>query len=1403
MFKKMKFCVRNHARYTRVMLSMLVMLMGVWSSVKANDCQSYLPNITLSGSPNICPGETITLSAPGYSSYQWSTGATTSSITVSTAGTYNVVVYNDQGCPGTSLDVIINALIAPVVTVTPTGTISICPGEIATITASGADTYVWSTSATTASIQTGSAGTYRVQGYSTQGCASYSEVVTLTIGGQGLTLGSNGPLCSGSVLVLTVNNIPGATYTWTGPLSYAATGNYVTRSNTNANHAGVYTLTTLLPGCQSNITSTISVVINNSLQSATLSSSSPVCIGSTLELSANLPNTVVGTWAGPNGYSASGLTAQISPASLLNSGRYAATLSIEACPAVVKYINIQVIDSTVTISASSTICQGQAVYFTSRAATGSTYTWSGPNQFSTIAQNPSLSNVQLAAAGDYFVTAQIPGCGARTVSTNLIVGKNFSGITIQTNSPVCIGTDLRLSTTAYPHMTYLWSGPNGFTSNASSDTLLNMSSLMAGNYALIVTSPGCGSSIRNQAVQILNPSLHATVNTPVCEGGVIYLNASGPNNNSLVTWTGPNGYSVIGLNPAIMGVTRMASGIYTVSSTSECGTLSQTVTTMVGHAIRNIVLSHNEPICLGNTIILSSQPALSGEFNVTWSGPRGFISSTQSGTVFNSVPSDRGQYSLTVSTPGCGTITKTISPNFYESSITASVNSPACEGNAIYFSATYVESATYLWVAPDGFTSAVRDLSRSRASTSFAGIYTLTTQVPGCGTIISTVTLSVNQRPVVTPGSNSPVCQGNVLYLDHPVLIGATYLWEGPGGYSSAQRLASRSVVQPSQSGLYSLTVNSVGCGSIQRTILVTIGGNLSGISTSTNSPVCVGNTLSLSATNVPFASFVWSGPAGFAGTGSQVNRFPASLLHNGQYTVIASSPGCGSVTRTIIPDVRALPVPAAGSNTPVCQGNVLFLSAASFSGATYLWQGPNGYTSTFQNPSVSNVGLNSNGSYTVFVSVPGCSAIPGNTSVLIGQNPVGSSATSNSPLCSGSNIQLSVTPLINASYTWTGPLGFTSATLSPTITNAQTVNGGIYTVTIQSLGCVPAVRSTNVVISNPAILNPGSNSPVCAGNVLSLSQGAVSGATYLWHGPNGYSSSSQNPTRSNALQSFSGEYSLTVTTAGCGTQTATALITVSPNVSSTSINSNSPVCEASTLVLTATVYTGVTYAWAGPNGFTANTSTANRALMTTSDAGVYSITITSPGCTSFSGTRNVSVTATSTVNASVTTPLCVGNAAYFTGSGPGGTTYQWNGPNAFASSAQNPSISNVQLNRTGEYTLTATVPGCAPIIRTTFLQVNSCRQGLFDDNNEATDVMLSGALEIYPNPFDHQLHWVSSNKTNTEYRLLDIQGKILMQGSFDANSKGILNTESLPSGVYVLHMNTDGAAKVAKLVKQ
>jgi hypothetical protein len=61
-----------------------------------------------------------------------------------------------------------------------------------------------------------------------------------------------------------------------------------------------------------------------------------------------------------------------------------------------------------------------------------------------------------------------------------------------------------------------------------------------------------------------------------------------------------------------------------------------------------------------------------------------------------------------------------------------------------------------------------------------------------------------------------------------------------------------------------------------------------------------------------------------------------------------------------------------AGSNAPVCAGSSLNLTATTVSGATYAWTGPNGFSSSLQNPSISYTSAYA-GTYTLQVTIPGC----------------------------------------------------------------------------------------------------------------------------------------------------------------------------------------------------------------------------------------------------------------------------------------------------------------------------------------------------------------------------------------------------------------------------------------------
>jgi PKD-like domain len=79
-----------------------------------------LPFASMSISPGFttfCSGNSVTLTSTTGSSYMWSTGATTQSITVSTAGNYTVTVSNANGCSATSTPTTITVNALPSVTI--------------------------------------------------------------------------------------------------------------------------------------------------------------------------------------------------------------------------------------------------------------------------------------------------------------------------------------------------------------------------------------------------------------------------------------------------------------------------------------------------------------------------------------------------------------------------------------------------------------------------------------------------------------------------------------------------------------------------------------------------------------------------------------------------------------------------------------------------------------------------------------------------------------------------------------------------------------------------------------------------------------------------------------------------------------------------------------------------------------------------------------------------------------------------------------------------------------------------------------------------------------------------------------------------------------------------------------
>src|SRR5690606_2175855 len=93
---------------------------------------------------------------------------------------------------------------------------------------------------------------------------------------------------------------------------------------------------------------------------------------------------------------------------------------------------------------------------------------------------------------------------------------------------------------------------------------------------------------------------------------------------------------------------------------------------------------------------------------------------------------------------------------------------------------------------------------------------------------------------------------------------------------------------------------------------------------------------------------------------------------------------GC---TADALATVSVVPIPTApeaGSNSPIFAGDTLFLTANSVPGATYSWTGPEGLTSSAQNPVITNTNPLLSGDYTVFVTENGCVSESTTVSVLV-----------------------------------------------------------------------------------------------------------------------------------------------------------------------------------------------------------------------------------------------------------------------------------------------------------------------------------------------------------------------------------------------------------------------------------
>jgi hypothetical protein len=155
------------------------------------------------------------------------------------------------------------------------------------------------------------------------------------------------------------------------------------------------------------------------------------------------------------------------------------------------------------------------------------------------------------------------------------------------------------------------------------------------------------------------------------------------------------------------------------------------------------------------------------------------------------------------------------------------------------------------------------------------------------------------------------------------------------------------------------------------------------------------------------------------------------------------------------------------------------------------------------------------------------------------------------------------------------------------------------------------SISNTSAITVNPSpIFVTSSNSPICSGNTVNLSSTSLAGSTYSWTGPNGFSSSSQNPSLTSSTVAMSGSYSLMVTSNGCSTTNAlTVVVNATPPT---------PIISSNGMTLTSSSPNGNQWVYNGVNIAGANSTT-----YVATQNGTYTVVITQDGCTATSAPFN------------------------------------------------------------------------------------------------------------------------------------------------------------------------------------
>ncbi|HEY1032561.1 MAG TPA: SBBP repeat-containing protein, partial [Flavipsychrobacter sp.] len=566
------------------------------------------------------------------------------------------------------------------------------------------------------------------------------------------------------------------------------------------------------------------------------------------------------------------------------------------------------------------------------------------------------------------------------------------------------------------------------------------------------------------------------------------------------------------------------------------------------------------------------------------------------------------------------------------------------------------------------------------------------------------------------------------------------------------------------------------------------------------HAPLCSGDSLKLYANSPsPGIQWQWQGPGGFASFSKDTHRLNTQQVDSGDYIVSADVLGCKSLD-TIRVSVIQSPLPVVAiANTPLCVGDTIKLNATGSNAISYTWTGVAGFTANTRDTFIANANTAQSGNYIVSATLNGCTR---KDTILISVNTYPDTlAISGTPfVCEGASTILTATSTTpGITYNWTGPNSFNASSQSATLTGITSAATGNYIVTGTNILCSITDTFALAVLTTPVISSLSANTPVCIGRALNLTATASNATGYVWYGPGGYTSSTQNPTIASATAAVNGTYTVIAYNAACSSAAATVNVTTATGpVTNIYPSPGDSICSGSVIKFTAVPSApGLSpqYQWYKNNIAIPSATTTSYTSNTTADKDIFYCTMTTTGVCAdpYTDTSNhipITVlpwlTPSVSIAATPNTPVNGGDMITFAATPVNGGTkpvYQWKRNNADVIGAISNTWGSPNLANADTICVVMTSSYRCPSPATA---KSNCIVVQINTTGIETTTLLNN-IKIYPNPVTDAIH-IEGIQTATTIQLFDVTGRLVINTTAQ-QSIATIGTHTLAVGTYILQL--------------